>query len=181
MHIQKKQELAKEAIKHLLLTQKCLTKRSKDVDKKFRKKGVCFVTLYVSGKLRGCVGDVFASEALYLNIINNASRAALEDFRFQPIKLRELPKLKIEVSVLTEPETYKPTSINQLINYLESKKPGVIMEKFGRRAVFLPQVWQELPKAEEFLANLCIKMGLTREDWKDKDTRFRIFNLKNDI
>jgi len=48
------------------------------------------------------------------------------------------------------------------------KGDGVIIEKNGRQALFLPQVWEQLPSKEEFLGNLCIKAGLDRDEWRKK-------------
>ena len=35
-----------------------------------------------------------------------------------------------------------------------------------RSATFLPQVWDDLPDPEQFLAQLCRKMGCSSSHWK---------------
>jgi AMMECR1 domain-containing protein len=42
----------------------------------------------------------------------------------------------------------------------------VIIRRERASATFLPQVWKELPRPEEFLGCLCLKAGLPREAWK---------------
>ena len=42
---------------------------------------------------------------------------------------------------------------------------GIIFEYGGRRATFLPQVWESLPDPREFVAQLKIKAGMARDFW----------------
>ena len=37
-----------------------------------------------------------------------------------------------------------------------------------RRATFLPQVWEKIPDPEEFLEELCMKMGAQPDLWRKK-------------
>jgi AMMECR1 domain-containing protein len=43
---------------------------------------------------------------------------------------------------------------------------GLIIEKGYQSATFLPQVWEQLPEKEEFLGHLCMKAGLSANEWK---------------
>ena len=43
---------------------------------------------------------------------------------------------------------------------------GVILSKGPARSTFLPQVWEQLPKPEEFLGHLCLKASLPADAWK---------------
>ena len=57
---------------------------------------------------------------------------------------------------------------------------GVVFE-FGRhRGLFLPQVWEELPKPAEFMAHLKNKAGLPMDFWKDgvRLSRFTVSKWK---
>jgi AMMECR1 domain-containing protein len=47
----------------------------------------------------------------------------------------------------------------------------VIIKKGFRSALFLPQVWDELPKKEVFLSQLCLKAGLPADEWKKRGNR----------
>ena len=78
------------------------------------------------------------------------------------------------MSLLT---TIVPKSVKELLERLRKEKPGLVIEKFGRRAVFLPQVWEEISSAEEFLRQLCLKAGLSIDDWKE-EMQFFVFTVK---
>ena len=45
---------------------------------------------------------------------------------------------------------------------------GVILRDGFHRATFLPQVWEKIPNPEEFLNNLCYKMGAKPDLWRRK-------------
>ena len=64
----------------------------------------CFVTLTENGALRGCIGHILPQEALYQAVVDNARNAATRDSRFPPVQPDEVDKIKIEISVLTEPQ-----------------------------------------------------------------------------
>jgi AMMECR1 domain-containing protein len=42
---------------------------------------------------------------------------------------------------------------------------GVTIHLDYAGATFLPQVWEQLPKPENFLSHLCMKAGLDRNAW----------------
>jgi len=43
---------------------------------------------------------------------------------------------------------------------------GVIIRKEYYSATFLPQVWEQLPRPEDFLNHLCAKAGLPADAWR---------------
>jgi AmmeMemoRadiSam system protein A len=145
-----------------------------DAGKKLRMKAACFVTVYVDGELRGCIGNAMASGPLWKSVAENAVLAVSRDYRFIPVKKEDLPRLTPEVSVLTPLSEHKPKNTAELLQFLEHEKPGLMLTKYGRSALFLPQVWEDLPKPEEFLTHLCLKAGLGSDDWKE-DAKFQIF------
>lgn len=130
------------------------------------KKGV-FVTIKKKGMLRGCIGNIYPLEDLYIATYNNAIHAAVHDPRFPPLTKNELKDIDIEISVLSIP---KEAKIDEII----PQKHGVIIYGMGRSATFLPQVWEELRTKEEFLSHLCLKAGLPIDYWKEK-ARFEIY------
>jgi AmmeMemoRadiSam system protein A len=161
-------DLARKAIENFLETGKEL-----DVDnvpEEIKKERACFVTLTKNGRLRGCIGNIEAFEPLYLDLIKNAIAAAFYDPRFEPVIKDELKDIEIEISVLGEIR-----KIGQ-IGQIREGQDGVIMEKDGRRAVFLPQVWEELPTKEDFLKHLALKAGLSENDWKTAD--YEVFDVE---
>jgi len=122
-----------------------------------------FVTLKKHGHLRGCIGTIQSNDPLYRSVIINAQRAALHDPRFSPVQPDELAFLTIEVSVLSQPEpiaSYKEFEVG---------KHGIILEKDGRSAVFLPEVALEQGwDREQTLSYLAKKAGLSPDAWKEE-------------
>ncbi len=116
-----------------------------------------FVTLTRDGKLRGCIGSVVAYRSLRKDVVGNARAAALSDSRFTPVTARELPTVRIEVSVLSPPAPVSFASREALEAGLHPGVDGLIVSAEGRRAVFLPQVWEVLPKPADFLDQLLAK------------------------
>jgi AmmeMemoRadiSam system protein B/AmmeMemoRadiSam system protein A len=128
-----------------------------------------FVTLKINGQLRGCIGNITASESIKEGVRRNAKNAAFHDPRFSPLRAEELENVDIEVSILTPPEPLKYRDGDDLIAKLCVNEDGVIIQKGLANATFLPQVWKQLPQPKEFLGHLCMKAGMSADAWqKDK-------------
>jgi len=128
--------------------------------------GACFVTLTKAGQLRGCVGSIEAVQPLIQDVRDRAVGAAFGDPRFPSVTAPELEDLEIEVSILTSPEPLFYDTPKDLVRKLRVGVDGVILKGRFRRATFLPQVWENLPDPELFLARLCQKMGLAPDAWR---------------
>ncbi|MFQ5591010.1 MAG: AmmeMemoRadiSam system protein A [Phycisphaerae bacterium] len=134
--------------------------------------GGVFVTFWAGKRLRGCVGS-FASTEDIVSAVCDVTRRSLADPRFagDPITADELPRLQIEISILSDLEaTTDPLSL----------RPGVhgVMIRCGEKSgCFLPKVavdhhWS----AEEFLANCCtMKAGLPADAWRESDVEVLLF------
>jgi AmmeMemoRadiSam system protein A len=128
-----------------------------------------FVTLYVRGKLRGCIGVIEPKERLGESIARSAASAALHDPRFKPMEAEELSYLRIEVSLLSPPQRIDPEQI-------EIGKHGLLVELGIRRGLLLPQVAVEHHLGrEEFLRETCHKAGLPPDAWNAPETRIYAF------
>ncbi|HMK66194.1 MAG TPA: AmmeMemoRadiSam system protein B [Thermodesulfobacteriota bacterium] len=124
-----------------------------------QRRGV-FVTLKSHGELRGCIGRTVADLPLARAVGAMALNAALADPRFSPLKLKELPEIEIEISVLT-----KPKEVN--LNDIKVGRDGVVLTKGGKSALFLPQVALEQKwDRNRMLDELCLKAGLDRSCWR---------------
>ena len=119
-----------------------------------------FVTINKRDSLRGCIGSLVARRALIDDVIENAKAAAFGDPRFPPLTPEEFDEITIEISVLSEPKLLEYKDIQDLKNKIEPGIDGVVLKFDGYGATFLPQVWEDLPKFEEFFAHLCQKAGL---------------------
>ena len=133
-----------------------------------RAEGASFVTLTVRGDLRGCVGALEAYQPLVEDVREHAIAAALSDYRFPPVQVSELEGISIEVSRLTAPVRLEYASPEDLVSKLRPGVDGLILRDGNRRATFLPQVWEKLPGADDFLGNLCLKMGVPPDLWRRK-------------
>lgn len=126
-----------------------------------------FVTLNKRGQLRGCIGSLAGVESIVDGVRRHALNAAFHDHRFAPVSTEEIEELKIDVSVLTEPEPLAYQDADDLAAKLRPGIDGVILrDPSGASATFLPQVWEQLPEAEDFLCHLCRKAGLLPHAWR---------------
>jgi uncharacterized protein len=128
--------------------------------------GCSFVTLTEEGELRGCIGGLMAEEPLWRDVQRRAGQAALHDYRFIPVQPDELPKIEIEVSVLSAPAPLDYATLADLLRRLRPHVDGVVLRQGLRRATFLPQVWENVPEPEQFLAMLCQKLGVPPDAWR---------------
>ena len=120
--------------------------------------GASFVTLKLNGELRGCIGSVYPTKPLILDIIDNAKNAAFQDPRFEPLTVEELEGLEISVSILSAIERIDFKDERDLLSKIHPH--GVILVERDKRAVYLPVVWEQLPDKEIFLNSLKEKAGL---------------------
>ena len=124
-----------------------------------------FVSLYIGGRLRGCIGNFSPSKPLYMVVQEMTLAAALRDQRFAPVDPTELEYIDIEISVLT------PMQKINTIEEFQLGRHGIYMIKDGKSGTYLPQVatgrgWS----AEEFLGHCAReKAGIGWDGWKDAD------------
>lgn len=137
-----------------------------------------FVTLQKHGNLRGCIGYILPIKKLYETVIENAYNAAYSDFRFPPVTEDEIKELEIEISVLTVPQALKYQDSSDLLDKLNPLQDGVILSKGYSSATFLPQVWEQLPNKKDFLSHLCLKAGLSQDQWKIGDLQVEIYHAE---
>ncbi|MBP7088841.1 MAG: AmmeMemoRadiSam system protein B [Candidatus Omnitrophica bacterium] len=165
-------KIARSTIEHYLEKGEVL---NVDVDDPTLKKvfGV-FVTLNKDGHLRGCIGNIIGHKPLYLGVRDMAIASAVEDPRFPPLNKSELPKINIEISVLSPLE--KITDPDKIILGTH----GVLVKKGFRSGVYLPQVATETGwSKEEFMNSLCAqKAGFESEAWKKGSCEIYIFTAE---
>lgn len=119
-----------------------------------REKGAAFVSLRVSGELRGCIGQTEAVDPLWRSVRDMAEAAASRDSRFLPLRPRELPGLAVEVSILSPLKPLRPEEIRVGVH-------GLYVRRGIRAGLLLPQVAVEWGwDAAEFLRRTREKAGL---------------------
>jgi AmmeMemoRadiSam system protein A len=147
-------------------------------DPAFQEQRGTFVTLKIKNQLRGCMGCLTPSETIREGIQRNAINAAFHDPRFPALTEQELEQAVIEVSILTSPRELEYSDGNELLKKLRPDIDGVIINKGMARATFLPQVWEQLPGIEDFLAHLCRKAGLSPDEWKKGEMGVSIYQVQ---
>jgi AmmeMemoRadiSam system protein A len=130
--------------------------------------GATFVTLTQGGELRGCIGTLEAHRALRRDVADNTLNAAFRDPRFAPLAAAELDVTRIEVSLLCAPVPLPIAGEDDLLQRLQPGVDGIVLAFRGRRATFLPQVWESLPRPADFVAALKHKAGLAAGFWHDE-------------
>ncbi|MFC1815964.1 AmmeMemoRadiSam system protein B [Thermodesulfobacteriota bacterium] len=147
-------------------------------DDRFKLHCGTFVTLKIKGQLRGCIGNLKSTEAVLDGVKRNAVNAAFHDPRFSPLSKDELDRTEIEVSILTEPQPLAFRDGQDLIKKLRAHVDGVIIRKGHASATFLPQVWEQLPRPEDFLTRLCMKAGLPSDAWKNSELEVLTYQVQ---
>ncbi|HIE25411.1 MAG TPA: AmmeMemoRadiSam system protein A [Anaerolineales bacterium] len=140
--------------------------------------GASFVTFTINGQLRGCIGTLEPYQPLVDDVREHTLSAALNDYRFPQVSAEELDQIKIEISRLTAPTPLIYTDADDLIAKLRPNIDGVVLIDGHRRATFLPQVWKQLPKTEDFLNHLCQKMGAPADLWMRKKLDVLIYQVE---
>lgn len=146
----------------------------------FREKAGAFVTIntWPGETLRGCIGYPQPLFAL-IDTVAKAAQGACEDPRFPVLGKEELPRVVVEVSLLTPPErlsTMRPKDVRGLVRV---GTDGLLVVRGRASGLLLPQVAVELGwDAEEFLSQACVKAGLLPDAWLDGETRIHRFQAE---
>ena len=129
-----------------------------------------FVTLWKQGELRGCIGRMDFARPLWQNVLQAATAAALEDPRFSPVSLAELPALALEISILNP-----PVPIPSWQDF-DVTRHGIIVERGLHGALLLPKVARDHGwSAAQTLEAVCHKAGLPADAWRLAETRLQVF------
>lgn len=137
--------------------------------------GGVFVTLWEGNTLRGCVGT-FAPSYDIVRTVEEVTISALSDPRFVslPIKAKDLPNLRMEISILSD-----PVPVGDPLTMIPGVH-GVVIRRGDRSGCFLPKValdhgWS----IEELLSNCCtMKAHLPADAWRQSDTEVLLFTAE---
>jgi AmmeMemoRadiSam system protein A len=119
-----------------------------------------------------------AYRPLILDVQEHAISAAFEDYRFPPVQVGELNRILIEISILTSPNELEYQSTEELLSKLRPGLDGVILKNGFQRATFLPQVWEKIKTKENFLQQLCLKMGANSDLWRKKKLQVLTYQVE---
>jgi AmmeMemoRadiSam system protein A len=124
-----------------------------------------FVTLLVGGALNGCIGTLEPIEPLAEAVNRLAWEAAFRDPRLPALTWDDYPRLTIKISVLSPLEPLPPMTEDELLAALRPGVDGLLIEAGGRRATFLPAVWEQVDTPRSFLSQLQLKAGMRPGSW----------------
>jgi hypothetical protein len=173
-------KLARKAIVEYLRTHRKIRPPQETPEKLKTRCGV-FVTLNKleeRGKsLRGCIGYPEPVLPLVEATIDSAINSAVEDPRFPPVKLEEMEKIVVEVSVLTPLQLIKVENPKDYPKHVKVGVDGLVVELGWNKGLLLPQVPVEWGwNSEEFLSNCCMKAGLPPDCWLLSKTKIYKFS-----
>ncbi len=132
-----------------------------------------FVTLYVEGELRGCIGTFRPQGSLASTVARMAVAAASDDPRFAPLGAGEVAGLGVAISVLG------PTRPIADPRTVEIGRQGLLVSRGFHRGTLLPKVAVEHGwGAEEFLKHTCLKAGLPPRAWEEPDVTVEVFDAE---
>ena len=160
--------LARGSIEHGLVHFEPLPVRCDGLPAALAEQRATFTTLRLAGDLRGCCGALEASRPLAADVAHSAFQAAFRDPRFDPIGRHELGNIRLEVAVLSPLEPLPVVDETDLLSKLRPGIDGLVIHSGGRRATFLPKVWESLPEPRQFLMQLRLKAGLPADYWSEQ-------------
>jgi uncharacterized protein (TIGR00296 family) len=174
-------KLVREAVDTYAKTKKVIPIPKEYPSELNEKRGV-FVTIHkiVSNckQLRGCIGLPYPDKPLIEGLIE-AAVSACDDSRFLPLKADELKHIRIEVSILTEPELIEVKSSKDYVKKIKIGRDGLILSKGIMSGLFLPQVPVEQKwDLDEYLENLCLKAGLMPDAWTNLSAKIYRFQAE---
>ena len=172
--------IARSSIQHGLQSEKPATIDLNEYEAELRAIRAIFVTLKISGSLRGCIGTLEAKLPLVKGVAEYAYAAAFRDPRFKPLSQKENKKITLSISILTPTEPIQFESDADLIQKLEPNVDGLIIQSDQRSATFLPAVWGSLPNAESFLAQLKVKAQISSGESLTAASRYRAIEICED-
>ncbi len=139
--------------------------------------GAAFVTWKKDGRLRGCIGSVEPWRPLAEDVEKNAVAALLRDPRFAPAPPRDLPKLTVDVSVMTPLEEVPDPPAG-----IEIGVHGVVVRKGSRSGLLLPQVAPEWGwDVPTLLSQACLKAGLPEDAWRAGNPPAAVYRFSAEV
>ncbi len=144
----------------------------------FRESNGLFVTLLKNGNLRGCIGRIESDQSLYENVVDLSKAAAFNDHRFDRLTPQELDNIVIEISILSIPQDVEGDSSFDKVSKIVPDRDGVVLSAKGKRATFLPQVWESIPVRENFVSELCRKAGLSKNYWEKNPVNLSTYQVE---
>lgn len=136
----------------------------------FLQEFTAFVTIKKNDELRACMGHIFPTKPLILELNEVAKTSSTSDWRFGPIRKDELPYLSYEITILSR--------FKKVFSYeqIQVGKHGLYLRYKNNSGLLLPQVATERNwDVNTFLQNLCLKAGVAKTTFLDPDAEIYSF------
>ncbi len=152
--------LARDSIAHGLRHGRALEPDMADASPAVKTPAAVFVTLTLQERLRGCIGSTEPVLPLLHAVTDSAFKAAFRDPRFPALTHSEFAGVHLSISILSPKLPLTFESEVDLIGQLRPGIDGLVIARGHKSATFLPSVWESLPAAGQFLAQLKRKAGI---------------------
>ena len=139
----------------------------------FNRNDGIFVTLekYPSKELRGCIGFPWDGALINDTLVEATIAAAFQDPRFDPVSKKELDKLTIEISILSQPVIIDGNASKRKAS-VKVGRDGLIVEYGVYSGLLLPIVPVERGwDVNRFMEETCMKAGLPETYWRQQNVR----------
>ncbi|HEY0142606.1 MAG TPA: AmmeMemoRadiSam system protein A [Thermoanaerobaculia bacterium] len=165
--------IARESIEAVLDGQRPSLPPPDQLEAELTRPSGCFVSLHAEGDLRGCIGSIQPVAPLFEAVSASAVNAAFRDPRFHPLRKDELPRIELEISVMS------PIVPVADVAEIEVGRDGLIIRRGNAAGLLLPQVATQYGwDRETFLRQTCVKAGLSGDAWRAPGTRIERFSAE---
>ena len=171
-------KLARDAIEAAV---KGMRVRSRELPDIFMKSYGVFTTIntFPPLHLRGCIGVPDAAMPLGKAIVRSAVSASLADPRFPRVRVDELDRIVVEVSLMTKPELVEVNSPEEYLKKIVVGRDGLVLMSPFHSGFLLPQVPVEHGwDVKRFLRGICEKSGMKGNCWKGDDVELQTFQAE---
>lgn len=133
--------------------------------------GGVFVTVYLRGEPRGCVGTVLPVLPIWQACRENARNAAYKDPRFLPLEVGDLFDVTLEIAIIDNPRPLGSSPVTPATSAL-------MVSRGGRREVFLPGALEGMADGDqEALERLRSKVHIDADESRDPE-EWTIFDVE---
>ena len=147
----------------------------------FNEKMGIFCAFYKNGKRRSraVIGLPYPLMSLVDALTEAVKTAVTGDEKFPEITPDELAEVKIEISVLTEPQIIEAMYDAKILGNIAVGSDGLFLQFGMYESYLMPQAWEGTSSKEDFLSALCVKAGLDQDAWHDTEIHLYKFQAQS--
>ena len=130
-----------------------------DIPQNLLQKASAFITIFSNEKELYSIGSLNTNTEIYQDIIDHSISLSNE--------IKNPEEIKIEISIIKNLQKLSFDSEGDLLRKIIPNIHGVIIKKENKVATLLPFVWNQIQDKKEFLNQICKKMNLSEDSWKE--------------